>query len=149
MMNEEERETARLGAEALDEALIALGEHPVGDNPDFHAAAPVIGDIPNAVLEKHGAAPLRFIFGSVLDVWVGPFSEVLTLKVSEGTREVMRRGIEDVLCSAFTCRPGKRSVEIALQLPDTRPWLRLKVRASGLSYALEPFYAPYCQRGQV
>jgi hypothetical protein len=95
MINDQEREAARLGLQALDRALMALGRRPVDQNPDFRLAEPVVGDLPNAVLEKRGAAPLRFVFGSDLDVWVGPFSEVVTLKVSEATKDLIQQRIEE------------------------------------------------------
>jgi hypothetical protein len=133
-MSDQEREAARLGMRVLDNALIALGHRPALENPDFRAAEPVVGDLPNIVLEKAGVAPLRFIFGQQLDVWVGPFSEIVTVDISHATKDDAQA----------TCRIGKRSVEIALQLPGNEPWLRLKVvGGSGAALTLEPTYAPY------
>jgi hypothetical protein len=67
LMTEREREAARLGMEALDQALMALGRRPVDQNPDFRLADPVVGDLPNVVLDSPGAAPLRFVFGPDLE----------------------------------------------------------------------------------
>lgn len=145
MMNDQEREAAHLAMEALDHALLALGREPVAVNPDFRMATPVVGDLPNAVLEKSGVAPLRFIFGLDLDVWVGPFSEIVTSKVSEVTKTQVQHKIEDLLRSSVALQQTKRSVEITLRLPGMDPWLRLKVRALGLTSILEPTYDPYIQ----
>jgi hypothetical protein len=143
-MSDQEREAARLGMRVLDNALIALGHRPALENPDFRAAEPVVGDLPNIVLEKAGVAPLRFIFGQQLDVWVGPFSEIVTVDISHATKDDAQWRIERLLRSSATCRIGKRSVEIALQLPGNEPWLRLKVvGGSGAALTLEPTYAPY------
>ncbi len=143
------REAARLGMEALDQVLLALGQQPVHENPQFHVADPVVGDLPNVVLEKPAAAPLRFVFGQDLDVWVGPFSEVVLLRVSEATKGIIHQQIERILLSSVACQAGKKSMVITLQLPDSEPWLRLKVRASGQSSALEPYYAPYLKGRSV
>jgi hypothetical protein len=143
-MSDQEREAARLGMRLLDDALIALGHRPVLENPDFRVAEPVVGDLPNAVLEKPGVAPMRFIFGQQVDVWVGPFSEVVTVGVSQAKKDDAQWRIERLLRSSATCRIRKRSVEIALQLPGHEPWLRLKVASrSGAALALDPTYAPY------
>jgi hypothetical protein len=143
MINDQEREAARLGMQLLDQALISLGQRPLVDNPDFRATDPVVGDLPTRVLEKRGVAPFRFNFGLVLDVWVGPYSEVVHAQVSDATNKDAQRQIEEVLLSAVTCRAGKRSMEITLQRPGDEPWLRLMVRASGLASTLEPTYSPY------
>lgn len=145
MSNEQEREAARLGMHALDEALISLGLRPVPDNPDFRVTDPVVGDVPTTILHKPGVAPFRFVFGRELDVWIGPFSEVVTAPVSgSGTAEVQQR-IERVLKSSVACRPGRRSMEITLQLPGDPPWLRLKVLAKGVASTLEPSYESYAR----
>lgn len=142
-MNDQEREAARLGIEALDRALADLGRPPVGDNPDLHMAPPVVGDIPTAVMDKPGGAPLRFVFGRVLDIWVGPFSEVASAEVLPETRDRVRDLIAQVLRSEVMCRGGRRSVEIVLRHPGQEPWLRLKVRGARAAAPLQPFYSPY------
>ena len=147
VINDQEREAARLGMRALDQAVISLGHRPVLENPDFRVTDPVVGDLPTTVLKKPGVAPFRFIFGPDLDVWVGPFSEVVSARVSDARKDDAQRRIEDLLQSFVTCRPGKRSMEITLQCPGDEPWLRLKVRASGLASTLEPMYSPYVERG--
>jgi hypothetical protein len=151
VLSDRERQAARLGEEALDRALVALGHRPALDNPDFRLAEPIALDIPNAVLEKPGAAPLRFVFGPTLDIWVGPFSEVILVDVAaedDAQRteviEDAQRVIEKLLRSSITCRAGRwLTAEITLQLPGDEPWRRLKVRAKGAELALEPCYAPY------
>jgi|tagenome__1003787_1003787.scaffolds.fasta_scaffold20971927_4 hypothetical protein len=142
-MSDQEREATRLGMHILDRALIALGHKPALENPDFRAAEPVVGDLPNIVLEKAGVAPLRFIFGPQLDVWVGPFSEVVTVDISDATKDDAQWRIERLLRSSVTCRIRKRSIEIKLELPGDEPWLRLNVRATGLASTLERHYAAY------
>src|SRR5690242_18320847 len=98
-MTDWEREAARLGTQALDRALIALGQRPTAENPDFRVADPIVGDLPNTVLDKPGVASLRFIFGRELDIWVGPYSEVVTAEPSEATQNDLQRPIERVLRS--------------------------------------------------
>lgn len=143
MMNDEEREAGRLGMQILDQALVSLGQKPALANPDFRVTEPVVGDIPTTVLEKPGAAPFRFVFGRDLDVWVGPFSEVILAPVRTATEKETQQRIELLLQSSVTCRPGKRSIEIAFQRPGRVPWLRLKVRAAGVVAKLEATYSPY------
>jgi hypothetical protein len=142
-MSDRERKAARLGMEALDGALVDLGYLPVGENPDVRMADPVVGDLPNAVLEKPGSAPLRFVFGRDLDVWVGPFSEVVSAEVLEETMGRVRGLITHVLRSEVTCRDQRRSVQLVLRVPGQEPWLRLKVRGATASATLPPRYAPY------
>jgi hypothetical protein len=143
MVNDEEREAARLGMRILDQALISLGQKPMLESQDFRVTEPVVGDIPTTVLEKSGVAPFRFVFGRDLDVWVGPFSEVILAPVHSATEKETQQRIEVLLQSSVTCRPGKRSMEIALQRPGRVPWLRLKVRASDVAAKLEATYSPY------
>ena len=153
VLNDRERQAARLGEEALDRALTAVGSRPVLENPDFHYAKPVVLDVPNAVLEKSGVAPLRFVFGPTLDVWVGPFSEVVLLDIAADTVDDAQRTeaieqaqptIEKLLRSSISCRSGGWwTVEITLQLPSEEPWRRLKVQAKGMESALDANYAPY------
>jgi hypothetical protein len=145
VINDQEREAARLGMRLLDQALISLGCRPVSENPDFRSTDPVVGDLPTAVLDKPGVAPFRFIFGRDLDVWVGTFSEVVIAPVSDARTPDARYRIEELLRSSVICRPGKRLMEISLQRPGDKPWLRLSVRASGSVSALEPVYAPYVE----
>jgi hypothetical protein len=142
-VNDEEREAARLGMQILDQALVSLGQKPALESPDFRVTEPVVGDIPTTVLERRGVAPFRFVFGRDLDVWVGPFSEVILAPVRAAAEKEIQQRIEVLLQSSVTCRPGKRSMEIALQRPGSVPWLRLKVRASGVATKLEATYSPY------
>lgn len=142
-MTGQEREAARLGMEALDQALIGLGRPPVEENPDFRMSEPVRGDLPNAVLDKLGVAPIRLIFGPDLDVWVGPFSEVVLLEVSEATKGLIVHNLKKILRSTIVCQAGRRSVLITLAIPGAAPWLRLKVRGTSVSDSLEPSYEPY------
>lgn len=143
MISDHEREAARVGMRALDQALVALGRPSVSQNPDFNFAEPVVGHLPNIVLEKRGVAPLRFVFGFDLDVWVGPFSEVILLTASEASFDLIQQRVAELLSSSIFCQAGRGSMVITLQLPGDEPWLRLKVRASGLSSELDSAYAPY------
>ena len=144
-MSDREREAARIGMQVLNDALTALGYKPAPENTDFRIAEPVVGDIPNTILDKPGVAPLRFVFGLELDVWVGPFSEVLTLDVSDAAKDEAQRRIEKLLRSSVECRMGRWFMNITLRLPREEPWLRLKVGASGYPATLEPVYAPYAR----
>jgi hypothetical protein len=149
MTNDHEQEAARLGMQALDGALVALGQRPVSQNPDFRLSSPVVGELPNVVLEKHGAAPLRFVLGPDLDVWVGPFSEVVLAAVSESSLHLIQQRIEDLLRSSVVCESRKGMMVIKLQIANAKPWLRLKVRASGTSSTLNPFYPAYADSENV
>ena len=123
-MTEAEREAALLGMAALDGALRALGRPPVEANPDLRFVDPVVGDLPNAVLERVGAAPFRFVFGLDLDVWVGPFSEVVQVPISRESPAHASQLLERVLRSVVTCDVRPRSTTIAL-ISSGEPWLRL------------------------
>ena len=106
-------------------------------------AEPVVGDIPNAVVDRPGIAPLRIVFGRDLNIWVGPYSEVVTVAASEDTRGLMEEMITKVLMSEVVCNYRRRSVELVLRLPDHEPWMRLRVRGADLQPLLEPRYQPY------
>ena len=149
MLTDREKEAARLGMEVLDQVLVTLGGQPVLANPDFRVGKQVLGETPNFVLEKPGAAPLRFVLGQELDIWVGPCSEVVFLEVSEAKKSIMYQLIEKVLLSSVACKVRKNSVAITLQLPGEKPWNRVKFHSRGLGSDLEPFYAPYFPGGAV
>ena len=143
MLSDREREAASLGMQILDQALISLGQHPLGENPDFRITDEFVrGDTPNAVLERPGVAPFRFLFGAEIEVWVGPFAEVVIVPIAE-TPENAQDAIKNLLRSSVTCRRRKLWLEIALQRPGEEPWSRLKVLGAGSESELEPIYAPY------
>jgi hypothetical protein len=149
MLGDRDREAARLYMQVLDQALISLGRRPVSDNPDFRVTEPLVLDVPTTVLEKPGVAPLRFMFWpDNLDVWVGPFSEVVVVQSSDaGKKNDPLRMIAALLQSSVTCRRKRWWMEITLQRPGAEPWHRLKV--SGFdrqaAEALEPIYSPYVE----
>ena len=149
MINDLEREAERLGRQALDGALIALGRQPLDRNPDFLDGDPVTGDIPNVVLHVPGIAPLRFIFGPDLDVWVGPFSELVTIEMSQEKLAFAQQRLEWVLQSAVTYESGRFWKKVSLNRAGAKPWLRLKVRAAGSNARLQPSYAPYSGVGEA
>ncbi|MEO3939434.1 hypothetical protein V3N99_22230 (plasmid) [Dermatophilaceae bacterium Soc4.6] len=145
-MTDHELALAELGIEALNASLAGLGYPPVGVSPDVRMADPIVGEIPNAVVERLGVAPLRLVFGRDLDIWVGPYSEVVGAPVSEETRVRVEGLITRVLRSEVLCQYGRKSVELMLRLPDQDPWLRLKVRGAGREPMLESRYEPYARR---
>jgi hypothetical protein len=145
-MNDREREAARLGMVALDASLVELGYPPVGDSPDVRMADPVILDIPNAVIEKPGCAPLRLIFGPDLDLWVGPYSEVILEPVQEETLSDIQDVITQVLRSEVTCHYRKRSVKLVLRIPGQDPWRRLTVYGAHEEARLAARYEPYARQ---
>lgn len=145
-MNDRERVLVELGIGALNASLTALGYPPVGASRDVRMADPVVGDIPNAVVDKPGAAPLRFLFGRDLDIWVGPYSEVVQVPVNEKTTGRIEDLITRVLRSEVICRHGRTSLELILRIPDEDPWLRLRVRGTERAQTLEPRYEPYAHR---
>jgi hypothetical protein len=142
-VNEEERVSAAHGIAALNASLAVLGRPPIGANPEVRIAAPIIGDVPNAVVEKPGVAPLRLVFGRNLDIWVGPYSEVVTITSDEESRELMETLITRVLKSEVLCLHRRKSVELILRMPEQDPWLRLVVRGAPEAPTLEPHYEPY------
>lgn len=142
-MNERERALSSMGVDALNASLAGLGYPVIVSSSDVRMAQPVVGDIPNAVVERPGVAPLRVVFGRDLNIWVGPYSEVVTVPASEETRGLMEEMITKVLMSEIVCTYRRRSVELVLRLPDHEPWMRLRVRGSDLQRSLEPRYQPY------
>jgi hypothetical protein len=146
MLSDREKEAARLGMAALDAALVDLGCPPLGENPHVRMVDPVVLDIPNAVVEKPGCAPMLFVFAPHLDVWIGPFSELLNLDVLEDTQEHVQHLIRRVLRSEVTFRKRWRSVEIVLRVPDSEPWLQLTSFGGVSGLRLEPSYAPYARQ---
>lgn len=118
-MNEQERVSAARGIDACNASLAGLGYPPIGANPDVRMADPVVGDIPSAVVDRPGVAPLRLVFGRDLDIWVGPYSEVVSIPAGEDSRERMEELITRVLKSEVLCRPRRKSVELILQSPIT------------------------------
>jgi hypothetical protein len=145
VINDQEREVARLGIEALNASLIKLRHAPVGENPDVRMVDPVIGGIPNAIVEKPGVAPLRLVFGRDLDIWVGPYSEVVVAPVREETAGHIEGLITRVLMSEVVCRYRRKSIKLILRMPDQDPWLRLRVRGADRESTLELRYAPYAR----
>ena len=145
-MNDREREAARLGIAALNGSLVELGYAPVEDSPDVRMADPVILDIPNAVVEKAGCAPLRLVFGPDLDLWVGPYSEVILEPVQEDTLSEIQDLITRVLKSEVSCDYRKRSVKLGLRIPGQDPWRRLTVYGGHEEARLAARYVPYARQ---
>lgn len=145
MINDQERDATRLGIEALNASLAKLGYPPVGENPDVRMVDPVIGDIPNAVIEKPSVAPVRLVFGRDLDIWVGPYSEVVVAPVREATKGHIEDLITRVLKSEVVCQYRRKSIELILRMPGQGPWLRLRVRGADREPTLKPRYEPYAR----
>lgn len=144
MLSDEQKEAlARLGMEALDGALVDLGCPPVRENPHVRTGHTEDLGLATAVIEKPGCAPLKFQFGPDLDVWVGPYSEVLMCELTEATRDQVRSLMARVLRSEVTSRARWMSVEIVLRVPGSEPWRRLRVFGAGRDLDLHPSYAPY------
>ena len=138
---------AQVGIDAMNAALSSLGMPPIGDpesdiqfdEPDTYA--------PQAVLDAPGAAPMRFIFGPLLDVWIGPFSEVLVMDVERQTTSEIEEELTCLFTSQVAYRYRRGSVRIALSQPEQKPWRRLGVSGGfGVFPRLEPLYAPYVVR---
>lgn len=144
-MNDQELAFARLGLEALNSSLAELGYLPIGQNPDVRLADPIVGDITNAVVEKPGVAPFRFVFGRDLDIWIGPYSEVVGAPAREDTIGRIEGLITRVLMSEVLCQYRRKSVELVLRLPGQDPWLRLRVRGGRQEPSLAPLYEPYAR----
>ena len=142
-MNATERYLAELGIQALNGSLVRLGYPPVGESLDVRMADPVVGDIPNAIVEKPGVAPFRFVFGRDLDMWIGPFSELLLLPVSEQAMGEIEEQLTQALRSEVHCHYGRTMAKVTLQLPGQVPWFTLRSWARGRVRALGPRYAPY------
>lgn len=137
-MSEWERALAALGVSALNASLGGLGYPMVPSSSDVRMADPVVGDIPNAVIEKPGVAPFRMLFGQDLNIWIGPYSEVVTIAASAERRGLMEEMITKVLTSEVICNIRRRSVELILQLPGHEPWTRLRVHGAHRQPTLKP-----------
>ena len=129
--------------EALDGALVDLGYPPLGENRHVRMGDPLHGVLPTAAVEKPGCAPLKFVFGPYLDLWVGPFSEVLNEELTEATKDDAKYWITQVLRSEVTWRARWMSVELVLRVPGSEPWRRLRTFGAGRDPDLQPSYAPY------
>lgn len=136
-----------MGIDAMNAALSSLGKPPVGDPAsDIQFDEPVAFAIPTAVLNAAGAAPIKFIFHGYLDVWIGPFSEVLVYDVEKQTPSEVEEDLRLLFTSEVACRYRWGSVRITLSQPGHKPWRRLGVGGSGPVPRLEPLYAPYVVR---
>lgn len=144
-MNERESVLAQYGIDAVNKALLKLGCPTISADSDICMAPPVIGDIPNAIVRKPRVAPFRIVFGRELNIWIGPYSEVVTVAVTENTRGLMEETITRVLMSEVLCSFTKRSVKLIIQIPDQEPWTKLRVHGMGLQPSLEPRYEPYAR----
>ncbi|MDQ1294260.1 MAG: hypothetical protein QG608_2143 [Actinomycetota bacterium] len=89
---------------------------------------------------------MRLVFGRDLDMWVGPYSEVVIAPVCEGTRGHIEDLITRILRSEVECRYRRKSIELILRIPNQDPWLRLKVLGADRKTILEPRYAPYARQ---
>lgn len=145
-MDSSDREVTRIARRALDDALVSLGRRPVSENPDFWPGEPVPGDFPTVVLEAPGVAPFQFVLGPDVDVWVGPFSEVVLVEASAETEATIRSRLRDVLLSTVTSRRRRWSTEIVLRVPGAEPWMRLRSYGRFTAAPLEPAYRPYVER---
>ena len=144
LSDERKKALGRLGMEALDGALVDLGYPPVRENPHVRTGHTEVFGLTTAVVEKPGCAPLEFQFGPELDVWVGPFSEVVMYELTEATRDEVRSLIAQVLRSEVTWRPRWMSVELVLRVPGSEPWRRLRSFGGSRDLGLHPTsFAPY------
>ena len=85
-MNEQERARAAMGVDVLNASLAGLGYPAIVASSDVRMAEPIVGDIPNAVVDSPGVAPLRIVFGRDLSIWVGESSRRLTWMRLNGPR---------------------------------------------------------------
>lgn len=117
----------RVVAEVVDEALVSLGLPPVRANPYVTFDEPLVADLPTLAFDKPGAAPLRFVLGGDLDLWVGPFSEVVVLPAPvEAQRRALLDVVVRVLRSEVECRRGLLWTSLTLRLPGEEPWCRTR-----------------------
>jgi hypothetical protein len=142
-LSDREKEAARLGMEAFDRALVDLGYPAVGENPHVRMGDPLHELLPTLVVDKPGCAPLKFVFGPYLDLWIGPFSEVLNEEVTEATKDDVQYWMAQVLRSEVTWRARWMSVELVLRVPGSEPWRRLLTFGGSPDPGLQPSYAPY------
>jgi hypothetical protein len=80
-----------------------------------------------------------------LDIWVGPYSEVILAPVQEETLSDIQDLITMVLRSEVACQYRKWSVKLTLRIPGQDPWRRLTVYGAGRESTLEAWYAPYAR----
>jgi hypothetical protein len=144
-MNDREEYGARLGTRALPEVLAELGCAPLGSNPNIRVAEPDIGDLLTLEVDKPGVAPVRVIFGTELNIWVGPYSEVVVLPLRDETFREAKALISKVLRSEIRSRYRRRSVELTLGIPGNDPWARLVVRGADGAPLLDAKYTPFVE----
>lgn len=142
-MSHDQRGCSEAGQKAFDDALVGLGELPAGSNPDLRRGEPILGVFPNVYLVRSGVAPLRFVFGQTVDVWVGPFSEAVVIDVTDASLDLVRGSILRVLRSSVLVSSGRWTTTIVFQIGDELPWSRLRVRARGAEGLLDGDYKPF------
>ena len=143
MTAKEEVLSAR-GTRALNDSLIALGYPVLGANPHVKMTTPVVGDLPNAAVDRRGVAPIRFLFGRELEIWIGPY-EIDNLSVEESTQDDLQAAIARILCSEVRCESSRWSTRIVLALPGQRPWRTVRIVGRNRVDLLEPQYNPYAR----
>jgi hypothetical protein len=131
MVSAHEQAGIELGLGLLDRELGTLGMPPLRQNPDFAEREPFLGVFPVFEVVRPGAAPFRFVFSSGVDLWVGPFSEILEIEAEAENAELIATSVQRALRSVVEVSRVRKTVVITLSLPGSaNPWLTVKVRGS-------------------
>ena len=143
MMSGTERAAARIAIDVLNAVLAEHGQPTLEQNPHFRSADPIMGVLPNFVLDKDGVAPLRFVFGQTLDIWVGPYSEVVVAEIVPDRIGALRDVVARVLHSHVAVMPGRYWTTLELSESGMDPWRTLRVRHGGRRPSLNRQYLPF------
>lgn len=135
--------------EALDTALRRAGLPVIECNADFVVDESGAGFYPALLLVKSGVAPLRLVMGPVLDVWIGPYSEVVSVDTATCERDEMIELLERLLRSKFTITSGRWAVKITAQLSGSQPWLALRIWGRGGVHVPSQAFLPYVSGGSM
>lgn len=131
------------GVAIVDRALVSIGGEPLAENPDLELTRSDYGGRPAVVLTRTDVAPFVFMLGHDLDVWIGPFSEVLLLSLADTTASASAALVVKTLRSHVAYERRRRNALLTCHLPGESPWLRLRVRPRGRSADLAASYEPY------
>lgn len=135
--------------EAIDTLLRRAGLPIIESNDAFATFESGAGTRPGVELVKPGVAPLRFVMGLELDVWVGPYSEFLLVDPATCGLDALIELLERVLRSQIMIAPGRWSTKITAQLPGSQPWRTLRVWPRGGVQVPSQTYRPYLPNGST
>ncbi|MBT0774215.1 hypothetical protein KIH74_35045 [Kineosporia sp. J2-2] len=145
-MSEAERKASEAILRIFNDELIALGETPIRENASFREDDAYLGIFPVYHLEMENVAPLTFLFGSVFDVSLGPFTELVQFDMNDYDDLILRATIRRLLMSCVTVRSALWAIAIELTLPgQAKPWSRHWIQGHRQGKSLVGTYQPFIQ----